>query len=84
MGIEIRHYFLDIEYCEESVKDIIFTNFLYYTLFFEIDTMNFVKSICKRLLYERICYDLSDDIWEYIWDRVIRTIDLNDDNFLFL
>ena len=84
MGILIEHFFLNIDDYKKKVKDIIFTNFLYYSIIHEYNSMNTIRDICRKLLFEQTYQELSDEMWEIIWDDVIISLDLDDEEYLFL
>ena len=84
---DIRLYNFDenmIKTVEKKVKDIIFTNFLYYSIIHEYNSMNTIRDICRKLLFEQTYQELSDEMWEIIWDDVIISLDLDDEEYLFL
>ena len=46
--------------------------------------MNTNRDICRKLLFEQTYQELSDEMWEIIWDDVIISLDLYDEEYLFL
>lgn len=84
MGLLINNYFLDIEECKRKLKEIIFTNFFYYSLTDDDeDELLLIKNMCKEMLETEmnVCVDFC---WERIWDGVYKEVVNPDYDFLFL
>ena len=69
----------------EILRDIIFTNFFYYYICEKhFNELEVIKERCRYLFAKRITYNLQDDIWENIWEDVVKKLQKNDNDFLFI
>jgi len=78
MGIPISSRFINIVECKEILKDIIFTNFFYYSILdnYDLDEVEYIKNRCKILLESRVQINVNQ-IFNQLWNSVY--IELIDD-----
>lgn len=84
MGIFIDDYFFDMNAYKKILNDIIFYNFFYYRIIYEMDSLEIIEERCRFLLYRRTHIKLDDYTWKTLWENMITSIRMNDRNFIFL
>lgn len=87
MGIPISSLFCNVGECKNKLRDIIFTNFFYYSLIYDYneDERVVIEEYCKRFLSEELGGYIDNNLWEIIWNELIAELELErSDENLFI